>query len=60
MSERKAPARFLCMAEKDSLSEIGEIPHTKADTLQNLNKTALIILSQDSQRGFVSQVMIVN
>ena len=36
MSEQIAPARFLCMAEKDSLSEIGEIPHTKADTLQNL------------------------
>ena len=47
------------MSKKDSLSEIGEIPHTEADTLQNLNKTALIILSQDS-RGFVSQVMIVN
>ena len=46
--------------KKDSLSEIGEIPHTEADTPQNLNKTALIILSQDSQRGFVSQVMIVN
>jgi len=24
------------MAEKNSLSEIGEIPHTEADTLQNL------------------------
>ena len=24
------------MAKKDSLSEIGEIPHAKADTLQNL------------------------
>ena len=35
MSERNALARILCMAEKNSLSEIGEIPHTKADTLQN-------------------------
>ena len=48
------------MSKRDSLSEIGEIPHTEADMLQNLNKTALIIRSQDSQRGFVSQVMIVN
>jgi hypothetical protein len=27
---------IFCMAEKNSLSEIGEIPHTEADTLQNL------------------------
>ena len=36
MSEQIAPARFLCMAKKDPLSEIVEIPHTEADTLQNL------------------------
>ena len=48
------------MSKKDSLSEIGEITHTEADTLQNLNKTALTILGKDDQRGFVSQVMIVN
>ena len=36
VSERIGPARFSCMAEQDSFPEIGEIPHAKADALQNL------------------------
>ena len=30
----KAPARILCMAEEDSVSEIAEVTHSKADPLQ--------------------------
>ena len=33
------------MAEKDSLSEIGEIPHTEADSLQNLCFVGLYVNS---------------
>ena len=32
----KAPTRFLCVAEEDSVSEILEIPHTEANALQDL------------------------
>ena len=31
----KAPARFSCMAEEDSVSEIAEITHPEADPFQN-------------------------
>ena len=31
----KAPARILCMAEEDSVSEIAEVTHSKADPLQD-------------------------
>ena len=31
----KAPARFLCIAEENSLSEIVKVSHAKADTLQD-------------------------
>ena len=31
----KAPARFLCTGEKDSVSEIAEITHPKADPFQD-------------------------
>lgn len=31
----KAPARFSCTAEEDSVSEITEIAHTKADPFQH-------------------------
>ena len=31
----KAPARFSCMAEEDSVSEIAEITHPKADPFQD-------------------------
>ena len=31
----KAPARFSCMAEEDSVSEIAEITHPKADAFQS-------------------------
>ena len=30
----KAPARFLCICEKDSFSEIVEVTHTEANPLQ--------------------------
>ena len=29
----KAPARFLCMAEENSVSEIAEVTHSEADPL---------------------------
>ena len=32
----RAPARFLCIAEKDSLSKIIEVSHTKTNPFQNL------------------------
>ena len=32
----KAPARFLCMAEENSISEIAEITHSEADPFQDL------------------------
>ena len=32
----KSPARFLCTAEKNPVSEITEVTHPKADSLQNL------------------------
>ena len=31
----KAPARFLCMAEENSVSEIAEVTHPKADPFQD-------------------------
>ena len=31
----KAPARFLCMAEEDSVSKITEITHPEADAFQD-------------------------
>lgn len=31
----KAPARFLCMAEEDSISEIAEVTHSEADPFQD-------------------------
>ena len=31
----ESPARFLCIGEQDSVSEITEITHTKADTFQH-------------------------
>ena len=31
----KAPARFSCMAEEDSVSEIAEVTHPKADPFQD-------------------------
>ena len=32
----KAPARFLCITEENSLSEIIEVSHTKTNPFQNL------------------------
>ena len=31
----KAPARFLCIAEEDSVSEIAEVAHPKANPFQD-------------------------
>ena len=31
----KAPARFLCIAEENSISEIAEITHSEADSFQD-------------------------
>ena len=33
----KAPARFLCIAEEDSVSEIAEVTHPEADSLQDFS-----------------------
>ena len=33
----KAPARFLCMAEENSVSEIAEVTHPEADSLQDFS-----------------------